>query len=366
MLLLLIRPVGYCTDDSDPTPTITGTTGGTFSSTAGLVMTNGVIDLDASTAGTYTIKYVTPGNCPDSSTQDITITPSPLVDLGNDVAICQGDSTLLDAGSGHTNYLWNTGETTQTIYADTAGTYSVTVGNGTPITNNNSLGFDGNDDYVSFGDVLDVGNNSFSINFWVKPTSLNLQTQQNLISKTWLGGYKIDIPVSNNEQIRFLLKSPNSSNEYGLFTSSVNENEWLYLTAQLNKQTGFSELFVNGFKVDSLNVSTLDNLDNIGELHFSSHFWQNTGQIAEYFYGLIDKVNFWNKALTQSEIQQYMFTPPTGNESGLVGYWNFNEGSGTTLTDLSGNGNNGTISELHGAQMHQRNILIIVQLQMIL
>ena len=84
----------YCTDDSDPTPTITGTQGGTFSSTAGLVMTNGVIDLDASTAGTYTIKYVTPGNCPDSSTQDITITPSPLVDLGNDVAICQGDSTL--------------------------------------------------------------------------------------------------------------------------------------------------------------------------------------------------------------------------------------------------------------------------------
>ena len=35
------------------------------------------------------------------------------------------------------------GETTQTIYADTAGTYSVTVGNGTPVSNNNSLSFDG-------------------------------------------------------------------------------------------------------------------------------------------------------------------------------------------------------------------------------
>ena len=55
---------------------------------------------------------------------------------------------MLDAGSGHTNYLWNTGETTQTIFADTAGTYSVTVGNGTTITNNNSLSFDGVDDYV--------------------------------------------------------------------------------------------------------------------------------------------------------------------------------------------------------------------------
>ena len=39
-----------------------------------------------------------------------------------------------------------------------------------------------------------------------------------------------------------------------------------------------------------------------------------------------------------------MYSPPTGNEAGLVGYWNFNEGSGNTVTDLSGNGNNGTIS----------------------
>ena len=79
---------------------------------------------------------------------DVTVTPNPTVDLGNDVAICQGDSTLLDAGSGHTNYLWNTGETTQTIYADTAGTYNVTVGNGTTLLANHSLSFDGNDDYV--------------------------------------------------------------------------------------------------------------------------------------------------------------------------------------------------------------------------
>ena len=39
-----------------------------------------------------------------------------------------------------------------------------------------------------------------------------------------------------------------------------------------------------------------------------------------------------------------MSSPPTGNEAGLVGYWNFNEGSGNTVTDLSGNGNNGTIN----------------------
>ena len=35
---------------------------------------------------------------------------------------------------------------------------------------------------------------------------------------------------------------------------------------------------------------------------------------------------------------------PTGNEAGLVGYWNFNEGSGNTVNDLTSNGNNGTIN----------------------
>ena len=60
--------------------------------------------------------------------------------------------------------------------------------------------------------------------------------------------------------------------------------------------------------------------------------------------GLIDNPSVWNKALTQSEIQQYMSCPPTGNEAGLVGYWNFNEGTGSTVTDLTSNGNDGTIN----------------------
>ena len=57
--------------------------------------------------------------------------------------------------------------------------------------------------------------------------------------------------------------------------------------------------------------------------------------------GNIDEISLWNRALTQEEI---MYTALSGYEEDLVGYWNFNEGDGTTLTDLSGNGNNGAIS----------------------
>lgn len=42
-------------------------------------------------------------------------------------SICQGDSTVLDAGAGFSSYTWNTGATTQTIVVKTAGKYVVNV-----------------------------------------------------------------------------------------------------------------------------------------------------------------------------------------------------------------------------------------------
>lgn len=45
--------------------------------------------------------------------------------------ICEGDRITLDAGTGpNYSYLWNNGETTQTIVADTPGTYYVDISNG--------------------------------------------------------------------------------------------------------------------------------------------------------------------------------------------------------------------------------------------
>lgn len=52
---------------------------------------------------------------------------SPLLD----VEMCVGDTIVLDAGAGDNyTYLWNTGETTQTIVADELGIYSVVINNG--------------------------------------------------------------------------------------------------------------------------------------------------------------------------------------------------------------------------------------------
>jgi len=61
---------GYCQAGSDPTPTIYGNTGGTFSAPAQISInaTTGVIDVSASTAGgPYNITYTTAGPCPVSA-----------------------------------------------------------------------------------------------------------------------------------------------------------------------------------------------------------------------------------------------------------------------------------------------------------
>ncbi|MFK5855421.1 MAG: PKD domain-containing protein, partial [Bacteroidota bacterium] len=77
--------------------------------------------------GTYAVTAnitLTDGTSEVSST-DITIYDFPAVNLGNDTTICDADILVLDAGSGFIDYLWSTGETTQTINVNSTGIYDV-------------------------------------------------------------------------------------------------------------------------------------------------------------------------------------------------------------------------------------------------
>ena len=122
----------FCEDGTDPIPGITGDTGGTFSSTTGLVFistSTGQVDLSASTPGSYVVTYTAPSS--DTATTSISIDSIPVVSAGADVAICTGNNTVLTA-SGATTYSWSTGQTGASITVDptTNTTYTVTGFNG--------------------------------------------------------------------------------------------------------------------------------------------------------------------------------------------------------------------------------------------
>jgi len=62
-----------------------------------------------------------------------------------------------------------------------------------------------------------------------------------------------------------------------------------------------------------------------------------------YFNGLIDEVRIWDVTRTSDEIHDWYNKHLMGNESGLVGYWDFDEGEGNTI--LSPTGNSGYLGE---------------------
>ncbi len=84
--------------------------------------------IQVSTAGDYVVN-VTQNTCSASDTVQVSFNSLPSVNLGNDLDICLSDTVVLDAGNIGSAYLWNTGETTQTIKVNAAGTYSVNVTN---------------------------------------------------------------------------------------------------------------------------------------------------------------------------------------------------------------------------------------------
>ncbi len=78
-------------------------------------------------------------NPAQSNTLVVSVNPTPIVDLGPDQILGAGSTLILDAGAGYANYLWSTGETTQTISVTSSGTYSVSVSSDAGCTDNDAI-----------------------------------------------------------------------------------------------------------------------------------------------------------------------------------------------------------------------------------
>jgi len=70
------------------------------------------------------------GEAQDYMVNIVAACDNPVVNLGNDTAICAGASLTLDAGNAGLDFLWNDNSTGQTLAVTSAGAYSVTVTDG--------------------------------------------------------------------------------------------------------------------------------------------------------------------------------------------------------------------------------------------
>ena len=118
--------VTICTEE---TATLVASGGGSYLWSTGETTQSISVSPDQDTVYTVT---VTSNGCQDTDNVTVFVNPAPNASAGDDVTILQGESTTLTATGGN-DYLWSTGETTQsiTVTPTQTTTYSVEVSNGT-------------------------------------------------------------------------------------------------------------------------------------------------------------------------------------------------------------------------------------------
>ena len=94
--------------------------------------------LNVSASGSYDVVVSTPQGCFASDTVNLVLTPTPIVNLGNDTTLC-GGNIILDAQNTGSTYTWSDNSTFPIIFVSTTGTYWVDVTNPQNCTTRDSI-----------------------------------------------------------------------------------------------------------------------------------------------------------------------------------------------------------------------------------
>ena len=208
-----------------------------------------------------------------------------------------------------------------------------------------SMSFDGDDDYIRIehNETLNLLSN-MTVMSWVK-LSENYNDHNTIIAK-------------RDDSI-----DPDGEHPWQL-TTSLEEpyNQAMFCSAKNNSYTYSNSIFPIFDSYEWVNIASVVEGDSVkfykNGIYISTNYFpasnrtENNFDIligsvgrseAEYFMGKLDEVLLFDFALSNEEIQSYISCTPVGTEEGLVGYWNFNNGLGDTVYDISGNGNHGII-----------------------
>ena len=245
---------------------------------------------------------------------------------------------------------WAFDETSGTNAIDSSGNNKTGIVNGAIWTTgghlNNALSFDGTNDLVTISDNFDP--TAYTEIVWVKPSAIS---SRNIFVRTSSSGPTVNwshqIWINSTGQFVASLYDGSGKNITG--TTIITPNTW-YVVAVTASNNGQMILYVNGVQEGApVNIGTMW---TGGDRYYVG---SNSGGGVGYFQGTIDEVKLYNRVLSSTEIAGISgfpsptptytrtatstytptFTPTVGLSSGMVGYWNFNDGTGA---DSSGRG----------------------------
>jgi hypothetical protein len=201
-----------------------------------------------------------------------------------------------------------------------------------------SLTFDGVNDYVNLPYNAKFYPAAMSLEAWINPSTLSS------VASTIIGSW-------TSTETRYLLQLTSTGTVqlalfnggfYSFITSVVVPlNTWTHIAISYSNTTG-RLIYINGMLVSS--DTAIGVLINSGVSAPVIIGWRGDSAANTQFRGQIQEVRIWNTARTQQQISENKNKKLTGTESGLVGYYPLNEGTGTTATDLATSPANGTLT----------------------
>jgi len=207
----------------------------------------------------------------------------------------------------------------------------------------NALEFDGTDDYVNCGSM---NPSVFTLEAWINPDDFD--SRQAIVSTIWNGSGGVDYKnfefyVESGGALTLIMGDGNTWKDIGS-TPLPDPGRWYHVVATYDGTTG--TIYVNG--IADPNTYSGAYVETDGDLAIGARPYYN-GNPYNFFRGDIDEVRIWNIARTEAQIQADMNRPLNGDETDLAAYYQFDHTSGTRLTDLSGNGNHGTLKNMNDA-----------------
>jgi Concanavalin A-like lectin/glucanases superfamily/Secretion system C-terminal sorting domain len=233
--------------------------------------------------------------------------------------------------NGLTDPVYDTSSPAESTFATTAPSYSTKP--------DSALYFNGSSSYVDIQNSASATQfnlqGSFTIEGWFK-------TDGSFGSQSW-------IPIMTKGNNAWRIQRYNQTDHLDFGTSglseqdlqgltSVDDSKWHFVAAVYDPADSTKYLYVDG-NVDAVATSVTGTLSTDGD---DVAIGNNLGATNGYFNGDVDEVRIYNTARTETQIRSDMFSTMTGVQNGLVSYWQFSEGGGTSTAD-SVSGFNGTL-----------------------
>jgi len=167
----------------------------------------------------------------------------------------------------------------------------------------------------------------FTLSCWVKLGAGNDGTSifdlGSTISKNW---WLHTLPAASGKGIRFGMgNGVGDVTELDYVFPAASADDWHYITTTYNGASAL--LYVDGELIQTAVASI--------ESDSMPLFVGQNALGAAFYKGKLDELRFFDRQLSQTEIQMFMNRTVAPNAHGLVNYWKFDEGVGTKSFDLT-------------------------------